>query len=179
MPKAVATKFLSGPHADEFQAFMTSKSMEIVRDAPAVGEKRRPSVGGGGSGDTDPAGPPPAEKKINIQVAPDRIISTSTVAKTCVFSVKVTSVKANTELHIRDGGMKLLVNTSNAEVHYSKFTVLGGFGKGTFKSTKVDEATYYVVHPHSRLTRGGAESSECMPGQPVIWRPSICDSSLM
>jgi hypothetical protein len=80
----------------------------------------------------------PDAKKAQCAVDPKLIVQQLDIKKALLFESKVSGIKGGVSFQIRDSCC-VLVNTSNAEVTIPRLTVLGGWGKGTFKLRKVDE----------------------------------------
>ena len=131
MPLAIAQKYLGGPFSSEFNEFLEKKSIKVMENATTP-QKRT------ASGPTD--SPQESPKKRCSPVDPKMIVDGATITATLLFSCKLTGQSKNIlELQIRDGNIVTLANLGASEVTLQKGTVLGAFGKGSFKLVKPDE----------------------------------------
>ena len=133
MPVAIAQKYLSGTHSNEFNAFIKKNKLSVTKPRDIGNSPAKRTEGG------SPA-QQPAAKKQNCGVSPDKIVDGATITAALLFKAKVSSIsKQNVEVQIRDG-MKCLVNMEAGETTVPKGTTLIGFGKGSFKMTPGPDA---------------------------------------
>ena len=82
----------------------------------------------------------PSPKKLKVEeVGPDYIVKNDAIQETLLFDCKV-SGKESMSFQIRSGKKLYLVNTTGQELSMKAMSALVGFGRGSFKLFKVEEA---------------------------------------
>lgn len=131
MPLAEAKKWSAhATHSNEFNLWMEQSGVNVFTPpCDSEGGVKRPGDPSAGA----------ATKKSKVVVDPARIVPTSEIKSALLFECAITGITKGDpiKLHLRHKE-KYMVNTGAAETAIPRFSILSGFGKGSFKLVKAD-----------------------------------------